>query len=297
MTFDLFDIASFDSPLESDRSPNLEKAAGIWMGYPLLSEGIECNPRTSVEEKIERRGILRHAHYRATIHMMMEAERAGLNGSPLLEAHRVCLELFDPIRLRDDKVSSNSPYGVEWFQAPSRVSDIWPACLGEWRYSLPTAVQEAIRLGEEAFNRLMLFYSVNPNALELPRSVVETDNRGVSPSSPTSTRKRSKDGKKDPSDAFTKIIAALTLHHQYSDGSCLNTEPIGVNRLAKLADVSPSRGSNFFKDKFEGHAQYEALCRRDPPGLIAALKVLNDEFVPAELYGGRPRNEEDCDDE
>ncbi len=40
--------------------------------------------------------------------------------------------------------------------------------------------------------------------------------------------------------AQTKLIAALTKHHQYQDGSCLNTEPIGVNELAQQAGVSSS---------------------------------------------------------
>jgi len=33
--------------------------------------------------------------------------------------------------------------------------------------------------------------------------------------------------------AKAKLIAALTQYHQYADGSCLNTEPIGNNELAR----------------------------------------------------------------
>ena len=81
-----------------------------------------------------------------------------------------------------------------------------------------------------------------------------------------------------------KLIAALTKHHQYADGGCLNLEPIGNNQLAKAAGVSPSTASTFFNDKFQGHTKYKAHCR-DAGKLVAALKLLNDEFAPYHLLG------------
>jgi hypothetical protein len=81
-----------------------------------------------------------------------------------------------------------------------------------------------------------------------------------------------------------KLIAALTKHHQYADGSCLNLEPVGCNELAKAAGVSPSTASAFFHDEFRGHKNYQALCR-DVGKLAAALKLLNDEFAPYHLLG------------
>jgi len=81
-----------------------------------------------------------------------------------------------------------------------------------------------------------------------------------------------------------KLIAALTKHHQYADGGCLNLEPVGCNELAKAAGVSPSTASAFFNDKFQGHTKYKALCR-DAGKLTAALKLLNDEFAPYHLLG------------
>lgn len=93
-----------------------------------------------------------------------------------------------------------------------------------------------------------------------------------------------------------KIIAALTKHHQYAEGSCLNLEPIGNNDLAKLAGVSPSTASTFFNEKFDGHSKYKTLCR-DTGQLIAAMKLLNNEFAPNDLYGRRPAAEDDRDDE
>jgi hypothetical protein len=81
-----------------------------------------------------------------------------------------------------------------------------------------------------------------------------------------------------------KLIAALTKHHQYADGGCLNLEPIGNNELAKAAGVSVSTASRFFKDQFGGHTKYKALCR-DASKLVVALKLLNDEFAPHHLLG------------
>jgi hypothetical protein len=93
-----------------------------------------------------------------------------------------------------------------------------------------------------------------------------------------------------------KVIAALTKHHQYADGSCLNLEPIGNNEVAKVAGVSASTASTFFNEKFDGHTKYKALCR-DTGKLIAALKLLNNEFAPHDLYGRRPAGEDDRDEE
>jgi hypothetical protein len=81
-----------------------------------------------------------------------------------------------------------------------------------------------------------------------------------------------------------KLIAALTKHHQYANGGCLNLEPIGNNELAKAAGVSPSTASAFFNDKFQGHTKYKTLCRHVGK-LVAALKLLNDEFAPYLLLG------------
>jgi hypothetical protein len=93
-------------------------------------------------------------------------------------------------------------------------------------------------------------------------------------------------------EARSKLIAALTKHHRYADGSCLNQDPIRNIELAKLAGVSPSTASTFFKNEFEKHTKYKELCR-DVGLLVAALKLLNNEFAPHNLYGGRPADEGD----
>jgi hypothetical protein len=84
-----------------------------------------------------------------------------------------------------------------------------------------------------------------------------------------------------------KLAAALTKHHKYADSSCLNLEPIGNNQLARLAEVSDSTASAFFRKEFEGHKKYRAVCG-DTTRLVAALKLLNQEYSPHHLYGGSP---------
>jgi hypothetical protein len=93
-----------------------------------------------------------------------------------------------------------------------------------------------------------------------------------------------------------KLIAALTKHHQYADGGCLNLEPIGNNELARLAGVDRATASAFFKQYFKGHSKYKALCR-DAGKLTDALKLLNGEFAPHLLYGSKPADEDERDEE
>ena len=71
-----------------------------------------------------------------------------------------------------------------------------------------------------------------------------------------------------------------------------NPDPVGNNELARLAGVSDSTASAFFSEKFQGHTKYRALCP-DTGKLAAALKLLNGEFAPYLLYGGRPAREDD----
>jgi hypothetical protein len=92
------------------------------------------------------------------------------------------------------------------------------------------------------------------------------------------------------------LIAALTKHHNYSNGELLNHEPIGNNELAKLAGVAKSSASAFFKKRFHGHSRYKIVCR-DKERLIAKLTNLNDEnsqttlFNPDQLPDRKRRDE------
>jgi len=79
--------------------------------------------------------------------------------------------------------------------------------------------------------------------------------------------------------------------HQSASASFI-VSPIGNNELARKAEVSESTASAFFNENFQGHTKYRALCR-DLGQLVAALKLLNNEFSPHDLYGRRPPGEED----
>jgi hypothetical protein len=97
-------------------------------------------------------------------------------------------------------------------------------------------------------------------------------------------------------EAREKIIAGLTEHHQYTDGSCLNAEPVGVGHLARKIGVSKSTVSEFFQVEFQGHALYRAVCQ-DVSKLVTSLKMLRQEFSPHILYGHTPPGEGNQDDE
>ena len=98
-----------------------------------------------------------------------------------------------------------------------------------------------------------------------------------------------------------KLVSALTKHHQYADGGCLNLSPIGNNELARLADVSGSTASKFFNREFNGgkkggHAKYQAACG-DATRLVVSLKALNQEFSPHHFLGSVPPGEDERDTE
>lgn len=97
-------------------------------------------------------------------------------------------------------------------------------------------------------------------------------------------------------EAREKIIAAITLHHKYENGCLGNSEPVGNNALARAAGgVAQSSVSAFFKKEFgeeQGHAEYKALCVRNPPGLLLWLKKLNGDLPGHELlFGHTPPGE------
>ena len=97
-------------------------------------------------------------------------------------------------------------------------------------------------------------------------------------------------------EARDKMIGALTLHHKYQDGDCLNQDPIGNNELARKADVDKATASAFFKREFKGHSKYKTLCN-DASLLAAALRLLNAEYLPHFLYGAKPPGEGGRDEE
>jgi hypothetical protein len=108
--------------------------------------------------------------------------------------------------------------------------------------------------------------------------LAKSDSLEVAPKKKRSTSK---------GEAEIKIIAALTLHHEYSDQSCLNPAPIGSNELARRAKVSKDAASQFFKKEFGvdgGHGRYQALCLRNPVRIASWLKALNGDYRMNPLF-------------
>jgi hypothetical protein len=153
-------IIHFNALSEGERMEAVIEAAKMWSSYPILCEAIECLPdaTATADEKRKLRDDLNYAHHKATVYLMMEAVRAGLNAGPLVEAKRVCQEIFHQVH--GQGLASSNPYGVERFYHPCCLFDTWPDCLGAWRYSLPPAMQEAIRQGQEVFTQLLVLLSV-----------------------------------------------------------------------------------------------------------------------------------------
>lgn len=94
-----------------------------------------------------------------------------------------------------------------------------------------------------------------------------------------------------------KLIASLTRHHEYNNGSCGTLDPIGNNALARQAGVGVATASEFFKNRFKGYGKYRVLCIRNPQGLVHALKLLNGEYAPHDLYGATPPQQGDPNDD
>jgi hypothetical protein len=116
------------------------------------------------------------------------------------------------------------------------------------------------------------------------------EGKGAEPRQPTPKRSTER------GEGRAKLIAALTEHHKYADGSYLNLEPVGSNELARKAEVSKATASAFFKTEFQGYAKYRVICR-DAGRLADSLKALNGEFSPHDLYGRRPADEDARDED
>jgi len=126
-----------------------------------------------------------------------------------------------------------------------------------------------------------------------------TDNTGQpATDTPTGTKPEETKLKRSTQrgEARVKLISALTKHHKYADGGCLNLEPIGNNELARRTRVAKRTASSFFSREFHGHDKYCVLCN-DPHRLVAALKALNDEFRPRDFYDTRTPDEVEREDE
>ena len=99
-------------------------------------------------------------------------------------------------------------------------------------------------------------------------------------------------------EAREKIIGGLNAHHQYDNGSCLNTDPIQVGKFAEQIGVSKSVVSVFLKAEFgkPGYLNYQRACR-DVANLASSLRILNGELTPKMLNNSLGNNDGNLADE
>ncbi len=119
---------------------------------------------------------------------------------------------------------------------------------------------------------------------------VNSSEKSQRPVSTIKTKRSTQNG-----EARIKIIAALAMCHEYDGESCLRTNPVGNNELARRARAAESTVSKFFKDEFGGRDGYLRACQ-DVSKLIASLRVLNNELRPRNFLGRLSGGEVDSSD-
>lgn len=161
----------------------------------------------------------------------------------------------------------------------------------------PVAMETLIAAMMERHSQLhTLFSVVNGPHSPVPQFATPA------PGPPATTHERAKDaeGLRRPKrstqqgEARAKIIAALNKHHQYETGSVLNSAPVGVNELGRLAGVSSSTVSHFLHVEFcrgredaKPHQMYKRACLTD--GVLAqSLRLLNGDVRPSALLNHDP---------
>jgi hypothetical protein len=131
------------------------------------------------------------------------------------------------------------------------------------------------------------------------RDLIQEENENAKVGGDADTLKKKRKKSTESGEARERLIAALTKHHKYDDGGCLNMEPIGNNELARQAEVDRHTASDFFKAHFEGHAAYKAACvnRERQWKIREQLKVLNGDFTVFRSLNGEPSGEDNRSDD
>jgi hypothetical protein len=165
--------------------------------------------------------------------------------------------------------------------------------LGKWRAKIrrhsDSRAEVLLRLYTEAVRKLSSRWQRLDESVHQLLALESGTSCGRSTGGGQTTRARQRTAR---GGAREKLVAALTKHHRYEDGSCLNLDPLPCNHLAKhLAKVAKSSASDFFKTEFGGYDKYVAVCQ-DAARLGIWLKQLNGGFSPHELFGRRPPGEE-----
>ncbi|MCO6455099.1 MAG: hypothetical protein J5I93_07350 [Pirellulaceae bacterium] len=183
----------------------------------------------------------------------------------------------------ESKVATLNEVVTELNKAVVIVDTYVAALTGSGTQSLSNNPQECSPLVRER----RTFESPNDPTQPLSDESVEYESQeevGSGAKSPAKPRRR----KTVKGKAREELISALTKHHKYEDGGCLNTDFISVRELAGRTGLSVGSASNFFNRQFNegkkggGHDKYKLTCR-DPGALSDAIKAMRGEFTPAAM--------------
>jgi hypothetical protein len=167
-----------------------------------------------------------------------------------------------------------------------RSLESFTGAFGDWANVVPSlinAIRDASVFSQSAA-------ATEPISTPAPAGSLPLNGDGAQPTDrvpqPPAREKRST----EKGEAEAKLISALAAHHKYSDGSCLNLEPVKNNALARLADVDQGSASYFFKKHFRGHQQYTRDCQ-NPGRLSGILAALVGDVAGWKVFGRAPASE------
>ena len=206
----------------------------------------------------------------------LAAELFGIASNNTLEAGKLCL-LWGA--MAHEPKSFRKPVG-------------WPGKMVTWAQNLFVSIESGN--GYRAMVQPIEWALEALESLTSPSVKAEGTGRTVSAETKGKRQKRNVQQTGDEAAAEIALIAALTKHHQYAKGGCLNFEAIGSNALARQANVSTGSASGFFQRRFKGHRKYKLVICRDATLLVNALKMLNRDFSPWILWA--PKDEDPPDE-
>lgn len=157
---------------------------------------------------------------------------------------------------------------------------------GEWDNVVPS-LMKAIR-DASVFSRTAAATEPTTAAVSAISSLPNADDPHFADIAPQTLVRKKRSTEKGEAEA--KLIAALAAHHEYSDGSCLNLDPVRNNAIARVAEVNQGSATHFFKKHFRGRKQYIRICQ-DPESLSLILGALVRDMPAWKLFGRAPASE------
>ncbi len=191
-------------------------------------------------------------------------------------------------KLLEESIAKWLPGQTEWtsYEDARRltVRIVAPGLQKQIRHLLDTLTSQAANQEQSASTKVP-DNGVSGNSSE-PNSAKISAETPANPAGPSPRKRKSTTN----GSAKEKIIAGLMAHHQLSNGSCGNFDPIGNNEFARTIHVSPSSVSDFIEIVFGGYERYRRACLDRVP-LNIRLKLLNGDFSDLNTYGATPPGE------